>query len=102
MSVEGLKLFPCLPVCLSIQNLTRIPGKIFQNVSIEGLVIYTGTLEYVHNKAFYRLEKYLTALGLGPPADNFSNSKLEYPEDVDTAGHVQQPDPLYPLLALPP
>ena len=52
---------------ISIQNL-----KIFKNVSIEGLVIYTGSLEYVHNKAFYRLEKYLTALGLGPPANKLT------------------------------
>ena len=57
---------------ISIQNLNRLPGKIFQNVSIEGLVIYTGSLEYVHNKAFYRLEKFLTALGLGPPANKLT------------------------------
>jgi len=49
---------------ISIQNLKRLPGKIFQNVSIEGLVISTGGLEYIHDKAFFGLEKHLTALGL--------------------------------------
>lgn len=49
---------------ISIQNLTRLPGRIFQNVSIEGLVVSSGQLEEVHSKAFMGLEKHLTALGL--------------------------------------
>jgi len=49
---------------ISIKNLTKLPGKLFHNVSIEGLVVSSGRLEYVHSKAFYGLEKQLTALGL--------------------------------------
>ena len=49
---------------ISIQNITRLPGKIFQNVSIAGLVVSSGRLENVHSKAFLGLEKQLTALGL--------------------------------------
>ena len=56
---------------ISIQNLTRLPGKLFQNVSVEGLVISTGKLEFIHNKAFFGLEKHLTALGL--PANKLTS-----------------------------
>ena len=56
---------------ISIQNLTRLPGKIFKNMSIEGLVISTGRLEYVHDKAFLGLEYQLTALGL--PANKLTS-----------------------------
>eukprot|EP00092_Neocalanus_flemingeri_P011990 GFUD01012927.1.p1 GENE.GFUD01012927.1~~GFUD01012927.1.p1 ORF type:complete len:756 (-),score=145.41 GFUD01012927.1:221-2488(-) len=49
---------------ISIQNLTKLPGRMFQNVSIEGLVVSSGRLEDVHSKAFLGLEKQLTALGL--------------------------------------
>jgi Leucine-rich repeat (LRR) protein len=43
----------------------------FQNVSIEGLVVSSGNLESVHSKAFFGLEKQLTALGL--PANKLSS-----------------------------
>ena len=49
---------------ISIQNITRLPGRIFQNVSIAGLVVSSGRLENVHSKAFLGLEKQLTALAL--------------------------------------
>ena len=49
---------------ISIHNIPRLPAKIFENVSIGGLVMSSGRLEYVHSKAFFGLEKQLTALGL--------------------------------------
>ena len=49
---------------ISITNLTRLPGKIFQNTRIEGLIISSGKLEYISGRAFSGLENYLTALGL--------------------------------------
>jgi Leucine-rich repeat (LRR) protein len=49
---------------ISIRNLIKLPGRMFQNVSIEGLVVSSGILEDVHSKAFLGLGKQLTALGL--------------------------------------
>eukprot|EP00090_Calanus_glacialis_P008362 TRINITY_DN16684_c0_g1_i1.p1 TRINITY_DN16684_c0_g1~~TRINITY_DN16684_c0_g1_i1.p1 ORF type:complete len:777 (-),score=161.48 TRINITY_DN16684_c0_g1_i1:366-2696(-) len=60
---------------ISIQNLTRLPGRMFQNVSIEGLVVSSGILEDVHSKAFLGLEKHLTALGL--PANKMTSIPIQ-------------------------
>jgi len=44
---------------ISVQNLTKLPGKVFMNLnqSLLGLVISTGELAHVDKKAFYGLER---------------------------------------------
>lgn len=51
---------------ISVKNISKLPGKLFQNVGLElsGLVISTGSLVSLDKKAFFGLEKMIRALGL--------------------------------------
>jgi len=85
---------------LSVRNLVTLPGRLLSKVGVEGLVVSSGQLVNVSDKAFVGLEGQLTALGL--PGNQLTRvpvqalSPLKQLSRLDLSGN-QLPS----LLALP-
>jgi len=85
---------------LSVRNLDNLPGRLLSKVGVEGLVVSSGQLANVSDKAFVGLEDQLTALGL--PGNQLTRvpvqalSLLKHLSRLDLSGN-QLPS----LLALP-
>jgi len=85
---------------LSVRNLVTLPGRLLSKVGVEGLVVSSGQLANVSDKAFVGLEDQLTALGL--PGNQLTRvpvqalSPLKQLSRLDLSGN-QLPS----LLALP-